>query len=80
VTLDQLPLGQAAVVTGVDKDALGDVAARRLRAMGLDVGASVELLHRGVLWSRDPLAIRLGRMTLGLRSVQAAAISVEPAA
>jgi ferrous iron transport protein A len=80
VTLDQLPLGQAAVVTGVDKDALGDVAARRLRAMGLDVGASVELLHRGVLWSRDPLAIRLGRMTLGLRSVQAAAISVEAAA
>lgn len=80
MTLDQLPLGQAAVVTGVDKDALGDVAARRLRAMGLDVGASVELLHRGVLWSRDPLAIRLGRMTLGLRSVQAAAISVEAAA
>ena len=80
MTLDQLPLGQAAVVTGVDRDALGEVAARRLRAMGLDVGASVELLHRGVLWSRDPLAIRLGRMTLGLRSVQAAAISVEPAA
>ncbi len=80
MTLDQLPLGQAAVVTGVDKDALGEVAARRLRAMGLDVGASVELLHRGVLWSRDPLAIRLGRMTLGLRSVQAAAISVEAAA
>jgi ferrous iron transport protein A len=80
VTLDQLPLGQAAVVTGVDKDALGEVAARRLRAMGLDVGASVELLHRGVLWSRDPLAIRLGRMTLGLRSVQAAAILVEASA
>ena len=80
MTLDQLPLGQAAVVTGVDKDALGEVAARRLRAMGLDIGASVELLHRGVLWSRDPLAIRLGRMTLGLRSVQAAAISVEAAA
>ena len=80
MTLDQLPLGQAAVVTGVDRDALGEVAARRLRAMGLDVGASVELLHRGVLWSRDPLAIRLGRMTLGLRSVQAAAISVEAAA
>lgn len=80
MTLDQLPLGQAAVVTGVDKDALGEVAARRLRAMGLDVGASVELLHRGVLWSRDPLAIRLGRMTLGLRSVQAAAISVEASA
>lgn len=80
MTLDQLPLGQAAVVTGVDKDALGEVAARRLRAMGLDVGASVELLHRGVLWSRDPLAIRLGRMTLGLRSVQAAAILVEASA
>ncbi|MBK8631314.1 MAG: ferrous iron transport protein A [Sphingomonadales bacterium] len=80
MTLDELPLGRAAVVTGIDREALGEGAARRLRAMGLDIGASVELLHRGVLWSRDPLAIRLGRMTLGLRSVQAAAISVEAAA
>lgn len=80
MTLDQLPAGRAAVVTQINRSMLGETAARRLRAMGLDIGANVEVLHRGMLFSRDPLAIRLGRMTIAMRGVQAGAVSVEVAA
>jgi ferrous iron transport protein A len=76
VTLDQLPLGQHGVITAIDHGALGEAAARRLQAMGIDVGAVVEPFQRGILWSDDPIALRLGRMTIAMRKVQAAAVSV----
>lgn len=77
MTLDRLERGRAAVITGVDWSGLAEEEARRLRALGLDAGACVTVAHRGVFAGRDPLAIEIGRMTVALRRVHAAAMSVE---
>jgi ferrous iron transport protein A len=73
--LDQLPLGQFARVDAVNWPAIPDSEAHRLRSLGLEEGVLVETLHRGILFFRDPLAIRVGRMTIALRSKVAAAIT-----
>ena len=75
--LDQLPLRKRATIAGVDWPALRPTEARRLRELGVDEGVTVESLHRGP-FGGDPIACRIGRMTIALRRVQAAAISVEP--
>jgi ferrous iron transport protein A len=77
MSLGQLPLRQRARIVSVDWDALAPQEARRLREFGFDEGVSIELLHHGPM-GRDPIACRVGRMTVALRRVQAAAISVEP--
>lgn len=74
--LDELPLDQPAIITGIDWAMLGEGSARRLRALGFETGVMVEALHKGVFWWRDPIAIRVGRMTIALRKAQAAAIAV----
>jgi ferrous iron transport protein A len=38
----------------------------------------VEPLHRGWFLFRDPLAVRVGRMTVAIRAAHAAAVKVEP--
>jgi ferrous iron transport protein A len=78
VQLDQLPLNQPARVSGVDWARLGDAEGRRLRDLGFDEGVEVEPLHRGWFLFRDPIAVRVGRMTVALRSSLAAAVQVEP--
>lgn len=78
-TLDQMPVGQTARIVSVDWAALADSEARRLRELGLYEGVEVEVLHRGALFFRDPLAVRVGRMRVVLRSVHAAAVILEPA-
>lgn len=77
VTLDQLPLGAPARIVTVDWDALVPEEAQRLRALGLDEGARVSLAYRGIFAGRDPLAVEIGRMTVALRRVHAAAMRVE---
>ncbi len=72
--LDELPLRQIAHVDSVDWSAIPDNEAHRLRSLGLEEGVSVEALHRGMLFFRDPLAVRVGRMTIALRRKVAAAI------
>ena len=79
MTLDQLPLDSPAVISGIDWTLLDAREARRLRELGFDEGAEVSALHRGVLFWRDPLAIRIGRMTVALRKAHAAAMTVIPA-
>lgn len=79
MTLDLLPLGQSARIIAVDWAQLVDEEAQRLRALGLDAGAKVEVAHRGVFAGADPLAISIGRMTVALRRVHARAMTVEPA-
>lgn len=69
--LDQLDTGTEAVVESVDWSALADAEAHRLRLLGVEEGARVELLHRGMLFWKDPLAIRIGRMTIALRLAHA---------
>jgi ferrous iron transport protein A len=41
-------------------------------------GCEVTPLHRGSIFSRDPLALTIGRMKVIIRAKQAAVITVEP--
>lgn len=75
--LNQLSLGQRARIAAIDWSSLPDREARRLRELGFDEGVAVELLHFGPLGG-DPIACRVGRMTIAMRRSQAAAVSVEP--
>lgn len=77
MTLDQLPPGQPARIVAVDWDALVDEEARRLRALGIDLGARVTISHRGVFGGTDPIALTVGRMMVALRRVHAVAMEVE---
>ena len=77
--LDSAPLGAAVRISHIDWERLTDDEGRRLREFGLMEGAEVTPLHRGSLFSRDPLALTIGRMRVIIRNRQAAAIAVEPA-
>ncbi len=75
--LDQLPLNRAAVIRSIDWDVLPDQEGHRLRSLGFEPGVTIEAMHKGILMWRDPLAVRVGRMTVALRSNVAAAIDCE---
>lgn len=74
--LDQLPFRTPATVTGVAWAELTPGEARRLRNLGLDDGVSVESLHAAP-FGRDPLAVRIGRMTVAMRRINAHAVTVD---
>ena len=76
--LDQLPLNQPATITHIGWTELESGAAQRLRMLGFDEGIAVEALHRGGLVARDPIACRIGRMTIAIRRIHAALIDVTP--
>ncbi len=76
VRLDQLPLNCPARVSAVAWDAMAGTSAKRLRELGLDEGVTVEALHVSP-FGKDPIACRVGRMTVALRRAQASAITVE---
>lgn len=78
VRLDQLPFRTPATVKAVAWDSLTPTEAKRLRNLGLDEGVTVEALHGGPI-GRDPLAIRIGRMTVAMRRAHAQTISVDTA-
>ena len=78
--LSQLPLGTRAIIHSIDWSRLGEAEGRRLRELGLIEGADVEPLYRGSLFSRDPLAVRVGRMDVIVRLAHAAVIHVEHSA
>ena len=75
LSLDQLELHQPALVTRLSDAAADQATVRRLYEMGFDEGVDVELLHRGPLGG-DPLAVRVGNITLAMRSAQAALVRV----
>ena len=77
IALDRLPLGTRALVTGIDWESLEDGEACRLRHFGFDPGVAVEPLHRGPI-GQDPIAIRVGRMTVAIRRKHAGAVRVVP--
>lgn len=72
---DQLPYRRVGKIISVDWSALESSAARRLQEFGIDEGVAIELMHSGPV-GRDPLAIRVGRMTIALRRAQASTIEV----
>jgi ferrous iron transport protein A len=77
VQLDHLPLNQIAVIRAIDWESLPAHEGHRLRSLGFEPGVTIEALHKGILMWRDPLAVRIGRMTVALRTKVAAAIDCE---
>ena len=77
LSLDQLRVGMKARVLSIDWAALDEAESCRLRHFGFDEGMTVEPLHLGP-FGRDPIAIRVGRMTVAIRRRHAAAVHVTP--
>ena len=77
MTLDSLPPLTRPEITSVDWDSLAPEEAKRLRALGIDVGARIAIAHRGIFAGKDPIAIMIGRMTVALRRVHAKAMTVQ---
>ena len=77
IGLDQLKLGTKALVASIDWDVLDHGEASRLQHFGFDEGVAVEALHLGP-FGRDPIAIRVGRMTVAIRRRHAGAVRVVP--
>ena len=77
VPLDQLELGARARVLSIDWASLEDSEACRLRHFGFDEGVAIEPLHLGP-FGRDPIAVRVGRMTVAIRRAHARAVRVIP--
>ena len=75
--LDRLQVGTRARVSTIDWGSLEESEACRLRHFGFDEGVTVEPLHLGP-FGRDPIAIRVGRMTVAIRRRHAGAIQVQP--
>ncbi len=78
--LDRAPLGVRVRIVRIDWTAMSDDEGRRLREFGLMEGCDVTPLHRGSIFSRDPLALAIGRMQVIIRAKQAAVIEIEPVA
>jgi ferrous iron transport protein A len=77
VNLDTLPLGATARILSIDWSAIPESEGHRLRSLGIDAGATIEPMHKGILFWRDPIAVRVGRMTVALRRKVALAIECE---
>ncbi len=80
LSLDRLPVGRTARIASIDWAAMAESEGRRLRELGFYAGVEVEVLHRGALLFRDPLAVRIGRMRILVRSAHAAAVMLDAAA
>ena len=74
-SLDLLAIGTRARVSAINWSLLETAEANRLRHFGFDDGVLVEPLHLGP-FGRDPIAIRVGRMTVAIRRAHARAVSV----
>ena len=79
ISLDLLKVGTRATVVSIDWDSLEQSDANRLKNFGFDEGVTVEPLHLGP-FGRDPIAIRVGRMTVAIRRIHARAVRVIPTA
>ncbi len=80
MTLGDLSFQREATIVSIAWADLSERDGRRLRELGFDEGVAVEPLHGGGFVARDPLAVRIGRMTVAIRRAHADAITVEPVA
>mgnify|MGYP000041208245 FL=1 len=76
--LSELEIGETGIIAGFDTTRVHDqeFAADledRLLEIGFEEGISAELLHVGPI-GRDPLAVKVGTMTVALRRMEADAI------
>ena len=76
--LDELRVGSRGRIHLVDWAALEEGEACRLKHFGFDEDVVVEPLHQGP-FGRDPLAVKVGRMTVAIRRSHAKAVRVVPA-
>lgn len=76
--LEALQNGTPARIRSVDWAAIAPEEGKRLRALGIDEGAEISIAHRGIFGGRDPIALVIGRMTIAIRRVHAAAMMVDP--
>ena len=74
--LDLLPMRSPATIRAIDWTALEAGDARRLRNLGFEDGVAVEPLHAAPV-SQDPIAVRVGRMTVAIRRAHARAMTVD---
>lgn len=74
-SLDHLAVGKRARIAAIAWGELDEASARRLRHFGFDEGVRIESLHSGP-FGRDPLAVRVGRMTVAIRRIHARAVQV----
>lgn len=79
VSLDDLPLRQSALIAAINWSALSPADGKRLRELGFGEGVSVQPLYRAP-FGRDPIACKVGRMTIAVRRAHACAIEVEVSA
>ncbi|WP_028968709.1 FeoA family protein [Sphingomonas sp. URHD0057] len=75
--LDRLAVGRRARIDSIDWAMLELSEVNRLKHFGFDEGVAVEALHLGP-FGRDPIAIRVGRMTVAIRRRHAGAVQVVP--
>jgi ferrous iron transport protein A len=75
MTLDKLQKGRVAKVTAITGDPRLQTSLREIGFAELD---EVEVLGHGPL-GRSPISVRLNRMTVALRPLEAACISIEAA-
>ncbi len=78
--LSDLKKGEEATILGFDPKSCKDIDfARdledRLLEIGFEEGLNVKILHEGPI-SRDPIAVRIGQMTVALRRMEAAAVRI----
>ena len=69
-------IGCILAVRDPDHHLSGSEVERGLLEMGFVEGACIEVLHQGFP-SRDPLAVRIGRMRVVIRTVHAAAVTLD---
>lgn len=76
--LSDLKIGDQSIIQGFDTSRVEDqeFAADledRLLEIGFEEGLAIEILHKGPIGG-DPLAVKIGTITLALRKMEAAAI------
>ncbi|WP_426166724.1 FeoA family protein [Sandarakinorhabdus sp. DWP1-3-1] len=74
--IERLAPGEVATIVAIDRAGLDPETAQRLHELGFDEGVDVELLHRAP-FGGDPLAVRVGNMTVALRKSMAQLIEIE---
>lgn len=78
--LSDLKKGDEAIILGFEASRCKDMEfARdledRLLEIGFEEGLKVTILHEGPV-SRDPIAVRIGQMTIALRRMEACAVKI----
>jgi len=81
--LSDLAKGDTATILGFEASRCNDMdfaldLEERLLEIGFEEGADIKILHEGPIL-RDPMAVRVGQMTIALRRREARAVRISAA-